>query len=119
MPVYDYRCSLCHLEVEVRHGIHDHGPTVCSACGGAMRKAMSTPAIHYKGSGWAKKDARAASSSKPASGSTATADKTPTSPASEATVAPSSDRGGGGDKGTVPEAGASTSKKAAPGGTAG
>jgi putative FmdB family regulatory protein len=60
VPVYDYRCSLCGREVEVIHGIHDPGPATCDACGGPMRKALSAPAIHFKGSGWAKKDARAA-----------------------------------------------------------
>ena len=60
MPTYDYRCTDCGLEVEVTHGIHASGPSTCTACGGAMRKALSTPAIHFKGSGWAKKDARAA-----------------------------------------------------------
>lgn len=57
MPLYDYRCSQCGLQVEVMHGIYEPGPTACSACGGAMRKALSPPAIHFKGSGWAKKDA--------------------------------------------------------------
>lgn len=41
------------------HGIHDSGPTTCEHCGGAMRKALSAPAIHFRGSGWAKKDAAA------------------------------------------------------------
>ncbi len=64
MPLYDYRCTQCAREVEVMHGIHETGPEVCESCGGAMRKALSSPAIHFKGSGWAKKDA-AASARKP------------------------------------------------------
>lgn len=72
MPRYDYRCSSCGREVEVMHGIHESGPQACDDCGGAMRKALSSPAIHFKGSGWAKKDA-AATAAKPSSktGSTA------------------------------------------------
>lgn len=66
MPVYDYRCADCGREVEVTHGIHDAGPSACESCGGPMRKALSTPAIHFKGSGWAKKDARAAAKPAPA-----------------------------------------------------
>lgn len=67
MPIYDYRCTACGLLVEVVHGIHESGPATCGACGGAMRKALSTPAIHFKGSGWAKKDAAAsARKAKPA-----------------------------------------------------
>jgi putative FmdB family regulatory protein len=74
MPTYDYRCVDCGLEVEVAHGIHDRGPSTCGSCGGVMRKAVSTPAIHFKGSGWAKKDARAAAKVAPASTSVATTD---------------------------------------------
>ncbi len=59
MPTYDYRCTVCGREVEVVHGIYGTGPQTCEACGGAMRKTLSAPAIHFKGSGWAKKDAAA------------------------------------------------------------
>ncbi len=67
MPTYDYRCADCGLEIEVVHGVHAHGPGTCAACGGPMRKALTAPAIHFKGSGWAKKDARSATTSKAAS----------------------------------------------------
>lgn len=67
MPLYDYRCTACDREVEVMHGINEQGPQTCEHCGGAMRKALSPPAIHFKGSGWAKKDAASASKSKPKS----------------------------------------------------
>ena len=72
MPRYDYRCSVCGHEVELLHGINDPGPRVCPNCGaeGSMRKAFATPAIHYKGSGWAKKD-RSTSSSRSTSASSA------------------------------------------------
>jgi putative FmdB family regulatory protein len=72
MPLYDYRCTSCGREVEVMHSIHDQGPETCAACGGTMHKVLSPPAIHFKGSGWAKKDA--ASKAKPKS-STPTAGK--------------------------------------------
>ena len=62
MPLYDYRCVDCGTDVEVRHGIHGSGPETCAVCGGVMRKAVSTPAIHFRGSGWAKKDAQTAAS---------------------------------------------------------
>ena len=64
MPVYDYACTVCDRTVEVTHGIHAHGPTTCEVCGGLMRKLLSPPAIVFKGSGWAKKDARASSHAK-------------------------------------------------------
>ena len=64
MPIYDYGCSACGHVVEVIHGINEAGPRFCPACGkeGTMRKAFATPAVHFKGSGWAKKDRSATSS---------------------------------------------------------
>jgi putative FmdB family regulatory protein len=60
MPVYDYDCAACGRRFEVVHGVHVDGPTTCPLCGkGPVRKAISAPAIHYKGSGWAKKERRA------------------------------------------------------------
>lgn len=58
MPIYDYLCSNCRHLTEVIHGINDEGPRFCPACGadGTMRKALSTPTVHFKGSGWAKMD---------------------------------------------------------------
>lgn len=61
MPIYDYVCANCGHVVEAVHGVHDAGPTTCPQCGGLLRKRLSTPAIHFRGSGWAKKDAREAS----------------------------------------------------------
>lgn len=70
MPIYDYRCRACGHEVEVIHGIDGSGPETCTLCGGEMRKALSAPAIHFKGSGWAKKDARDAGAAKASQTST-------------------------------------------------
>jgi putative FmdB family regulatory protein len=83
MPLYDYVCTVCGTRAEVMHGVNEAGPTVCSVCGGSMRKALSPPAIVFKGSGWAKKDARA----KP-SGSSSASDKSDTSKAEPAKPAP-------------------------------
>ena len=49
----------------------------CPNCGreGTMRKAFATPAVHFKGSGWAKKD-RSATSAPGKSRSSATNDAT-------------------------------------------
>jgi putative FmdB family regulatory protein len=60
MPLYDYDCSACGRRFEVAHGVQVEGPTVCPICGrGPIRKAISAAAVHYKGSGWAKKERRA------------------------------------------------------------
>ncbi len=58
MPIYDYTCSKCRRVTEVIHGINDHGPKFCPECGatGTMTKAFVAPAVHFKGSGWAKMD---------------------------------------------------------------
>ena len=76
MPIYDYLCSSCKHVTEVIHGIHDPGPRFCPACGadGTMRKALVSPAIHFKGSGWAKKDRSASSSTRARSGTSSSSD---------------------------------------------
>jgi putative FmdB family regulatory protein len=63
MPLYDYDCAACGRRFEVIHGVHADGPTTCPLCGkGPVRKAITAPAVHYKGSGWAKKERRATAS---------------------------------------------------------
>lgn len=106
MPIYDYACSSCRHLTEVVHGIHDAGPRFCPACGadGTMRKALSTPAIHFKGSGWAKKDRSSASGARtkaaaasadggPADGSSTAATSTGRSEPAKGSAEPASDGG--------------------------
>ena len=66
MPTYDYVCSSCGRTTEVVHSINASGPAACPACGavGTLTKAFNPPTIHFKGSGWAKKD-RSGAGSKP------------------------------------------------------
>jgi len=59
VPFYDYVCQACGRRIEVMHSVHATGPERCDACGGRMQRAISRPTIHFKGSGWAKKDAHA------------------------------------------------------------
>jgi putative FmdB family regulatory protein len=58
MPIYEYRCTACGQVTDILHGIYDPTPTFCPACGeeGTLKKAFAAPAIHFKGTGWAKKD---------------------------------------------------------------
>lgn len=100
MPIYDYSCTVCRHLVEVVHRIDDPGPRFCPSCGaeGSMRKGFTTPAVHFKGSGWAKKDrsttSSASKSSKPAdasSGAEKSATSSETSARSSETSAPSSE----------------------------
>ena len=64
MPAYDYDCAACGRRFEVIHGVHADRPTSCPSCGkGPIRKAISAPAVHYRGSGWAKKERRTSAAS--------------------------------------------------------
>jgi putative FmdB family regulatory protein len=60
VPIYDYVCTTCGHGVEVIHSVNGHGPAACPKCGGQMRKAIVAAAVHFKGSGWARKDRGAA-----------------------------------------------------------
>ena len=64
MPIYDYTCAACGHLAEVIHGMREGGPRFCPDCGaeGTMRKGFAAPAVHFKGSGWAKKDRSATTS---------------------------------------------------------
>ncbi len=52
MPIYEYKCDVCGECLEVICKAGDQKPQVCPKCGAAMRKVLSSPAIHFKGSGW-------------------------------------------------------------------
>lgn len=52
MPLYEYQCDACGHRFEVIQKFSDPPVEVCSACGGAVRKLLSSPAIQFKGSGW-------------------------------------------------------------------
>ena len=61
MPLYDYDCAACGRRFEVIHGVHADPPGACPLCGGGpVRKAITAASVHYKGTGWAKKERRAA-----------------------------------------------------------
>lgn len=77
MPLYDYGCQQCGHALEVMHGVNQAGPERCERCGGRMRKLLSPPAIVFKGSGWAKKDARSARPRGAKSGTDSEADQRP------------------------------------------
>jgi len=70
VPIYDYVCANGHT-TEVIHGVNDAGPANCPICGAPLRKAVSAPAIVFKGSGWAKMERR----TKPAAAKSGDGDK--------------------------------------------
>jgi putative FmdB family regulatory protein len=76
MPLYDYDCAACGRRFEVIHGVHADSPTTCPLCGkGPVRKAITAPAVHYKGSGWAKKERRAGARSGASTGADGSSSK--------------------------------------------
>ena len=124
MPIYDYVCASCKQRTEVIHGIDAPGPRFCPACGaeGTLRKALTTPAVHFKGSGWAKKD-RSSSSSTGTRTAAASGDSGDgaTKAGEGATASSGSDGGtsGGGGGGTDSGSGADSGSRGADSGSRG
>ena len=52
MPRYDYRCTVCGHQFELRQGFDS--PTVmdCLACGADANRKIHAPPVIFKGSGW-------------------------------------------------------------------
>ena len=117
MPTYDYLCPNGH-RFEVIHSVTAAGPETCPVCGAApVRKAVTAPTIHFKGSGWAKKDRRATSTAgtgakTDASSGEAAAEASPKDKGKEKGKEKDTDAGPKGDATT------SDSSSAAPGPTA-
>ena len=75
MPIYEYQCTTCGEQLEVIQNRSDPPHSVCPKCGGEMKKLLSAPGIHFKGSGWYKTD-YASKSSKPETTDTKSETKT-------------------------------------------
>ncbi|GAA3509218.1 FmdB family zinc ribbon protein [Georgenia daeguensis] len=61
MPTYAYRCTVCGNEFEVKQSFSDDALTVCSECGGALRKLFNSVGVVFKGSGFYRTDSRSGS----------------------------------------------------------
>lgn len=126
MPRYDYDCAACGLRFEVVHGVHGSAPEACPHCGkGPIRKAFAPPTIHFKGSGWAKKERRATSAgSSRASGDGDSAAASPSESAATGASVKETGETAGGPAASGSSAGAktstsTTSSSSADGGSAG
>lgn len=76
MPIYDYECTQCGHRIEVMQKFSDAPPAECPACSQpAMRKMLSAPSFHLKGSGWYQTDFKHAGQKKPADPAQANAEK--------------------------------------------
>ena len=52
MPIYEYKCEACGKRMEKLQKISDPPCKKCPACGGALKKLISSPAIQFKGNGF-------------------------------------------------------------------
>jgi len=52
MPVYEYCCTACNYQFELRQKFSDAPADQCPKCGGAVRKMVSASAFSLKGGGW-------------------------------------------------------------------
>lgn len=62
MPVYEYACTACDEQLEVRQSFTDEALSVCPVCSGRLRKVLSAVGVVFKGSGFYRNDSRTASS---------------------------------------------------------
>ena len=119
MPVYEYRCTACNQQFELRQKFTDDPADQCPKCGGAVHKMVSASAFSLKGGGWygdgynAKADEAPKSEADSAAETVAPADSAPTdSTPKEATAAPatSTEQSQPDKKSAVAEKPASTEK---------
>ena len=98
MPIYDYICTTCDHRADILHGINDPGPKFCPSCGaeGTMRKLFSAPSIHFKGSGWDKKDRGGSNSTRAAAKSSSSSSESSSSESSGGRGESSSSESSGG-----------------------
>jgi putative FmdB family regulatory protein len=61
VPTYQYACTECGEQSEAIQKFTDDPLTVCTACGGRLRKVFSPVGIVFKGSGFYRTDSRASS----------------------------------------------------------
>ena len=74
MPTYQYTCTECGEPVEAVQKFTDAPLTVCTACGGRLRKVFSPVGIVFKGSGFYRTDSRNGSSATAPAASSSTSD---------------------------------------------
>ena len=123
MPVYEYRCTACNHQFELRQKFSDAPVDQCPQCGGAVHKMVSASAFSLKGGGWYgdgydTKEEAPKSESDVAVGIGATADSAPTESSPKdsttketiASPATSSDQSQPGTKSAVAEQPAATEK---------
>jgi putative FmdB family regulatory protein len=79
MPIYEYKCQACGKRMEKIQKMGDPPCKKCPACGGALTKLISSPAIQFKGNGFYITDY--AKKGSPSEERKAKADREPSAPA--------------------------------------
>jgi putative FmdB family regulatory protein len=69
VPTYQYACTECDEQLEVRQSFTDDALTVCPSCEGRLRKIFNAVGVVFKGSGFYKTDSRKQPSGSSESGS--------------------------------------------------
>ena len=97
MPLYEYQCEPCGHRFERIQKFSDPPVESCPACGGAVKKLISSPAIQFKGSGWYITDYAKKSSGDgkgaPTTGTPASSDTTANTKSGSATSGSSESKG--------------------------
>jgi putative FmdB family regulatory protein len=108
VPTYQYACTECGDRSEVAQRFTDDPLTVCSTCGGKLRKIFSPVGIVFKGSGFYRTDSRASSSTVSA-GKEASASNGSSKAGSESKSGSSGDSGSGSSSDSGSSSGGSAS----------
>ena len=116
MPIYEYQCLECGNRSEALQKMADPPLTTCEACGGQLKRLISSPAVQFKGSGWyvtdyarrggGKGDGKGASGDAKGESKGDSKGESKSEPTSEGRSESKADTGGGGAKGEKPAAAA-------------
>ncbi len=58
MPIYEYACNECKVELEIEQSMKDEPLTICPKCSGTIRRVFNASSIIFKGSGFYVNDSR-------------------------------------------------------------
>jgi putative FmdB family regulatory protein len=116
VPTYQYACTDCGDKSEVVQRFTDDPLTVCSVCGGKLRKVFSPVGIVFKGSGFYRTDSRSGASTVPTGSSNGSGSEGSSgSPDSSGSAGSAGSNGSAGDSGSSKSpgsgSGASSDKK--------
>jgi putative FmdB family regulatory protein len=106
VPTYQYTCTECGEPLEAVQKFTDAPLTVCTACGGRLRKVFSAVGIVFKGSGFYRTDSRNGS------GATAPASKDKDKSSAESSSSSSTTSDSGSSNGSADKAAAKKSEPA-------